>query len=60
MVTSPILSFPDWKKEFHVHVDSSSISLGVVLAQTGEGNIDHPIYFASRKLFVLEKNYNTT
>jgi uncharacterized protein YlaI len=32
MVTTPILSFLDWTKEFHVHVDASSISLGVVLA----------------------------
>ena len=50
MVTTPILVFPDWNKEFHVHVDASSIALGIVLAQSGEGNIDHPISFASRKL----------
>ena len=54
MVTTPILSFPDWTKEFHVHVDASSIALEVVLAQPGEGDIDHPISFASRKLFEFE------
>ena len=59
-VTSPILVFPYWKKEFHVHVDASSIALGVVLAQLGEGNIDHPIAFANRKLSTAEKNYTTT
>ena len=32
MVTTPILVFPDWSKEFHVHVDASSIALGSVLA----------------------------
>ena len=31
MVTTPILVFPDWMKEFHVHVGASSIALGVVL-----------------------------
>jgi hypothetical protein len=41
MVTVPILVFPDWSKEFHVHVDESSIALGAVLAQTGEGG-DRP------------------
>ena len=61
MVTTPILVFPDWNKEFHVHVDASSIALGIILAQSGEGNIDHPISFASRKLSTAEKkNYTTT
>ena len=32
MVTAPILVFPNWSKEFHVHVDVSSIALGIVLA----------------------------
>ena len=31
MVTMPIIVFPDWKKEFHVHVDASCIALGAVL-----------------------------
>ena len=60
MDTAPILVFPDWKKEFHVHVDASSIVLGVVLTKAGEGEIDHPIDFASRKLSTAEKNYTTT
>jgi hypothetical protein len=33
MVTTPIMVFPDWSKEFHVHVDASSLSLGEVLTQ---------------------------
>ena len=60
MVTTPILVFPDQNKEFHVHVDASSIALGIVLAQSGVGNIDHPIAFASRKLSTVENNYTTT
>ena len=60
MVTAPILVFPDWKKIFHVHVDASSIALGIILAQLGEGSIDHPIAFASRKLSSVERNYTTT
>jgi hypothetical protein len=60
MVTAPILVFPDWTKEFHVHVDAFSIDLGVVLAQSGEGDIDHPLSFASRKLSTTEINYTTT
>ena len=45
MVTTPILIFPDWKKEFHIHVDASYIVLGVVIAHTCEGSIDHPSHF---------------
>jgi hypothetical protein len=60
MVTASILVFLDWEKEFHVHVDASAIALGEVLTQPGEGDIDHPIAFASRKLSDSEQNYNTT
>ena len=60
MVTVSILVFPDWKKIFHVHVDASSITLGVILAQPSEGGIDHPIAFANRKLSSARKNYTTT
>jgi hypothetical protein len=35
MVTAPILVFPDWSKEFHVHFDAASIALGAMLAQPG-------------------------
>jgi len=60
MVIAPILVLPDWKKEFHVHVDASYIALGVVLTQASEGELDHPIVFTSRKLSKAEKNYSTT
>ena len=59
-MTMPILVFPYWKKVFHVHEDASSIALGIILTQPGEGGIDHPIAFASRNLSSIEKNYTTT
>jgi hypothetical protein len=40
-------------------VDPSSIALGAVLSHPREGDIDHPIAFESRKLFIAEKNYTT-
>jgi hypothetical protein len=32
LITVPIMVFPDWNKEFHIHVDASSIVLDAVLA----------------------------
>ena len=60
MVTALILVFLDWTRPFHVHVDASSIALGIILAQPGEGSLDHPIAFARRKLSSTERNYTTT
>ena len=60
MVTTSILVFPDWKKEFHVHVDASCIALGAVLTPDGGEGLDHPIAFLSRRLSKVEKNYSTT
>jgi hypothetical protein len=46
--------------EFHVHINAPGIALGAILAQPGEGNLDHPIYFASRNLSQAKCNYTTT
>ena len=35
MVATPILVFPYWTKEFHVHVDAPLVELGVILSQLG-------------------------
>ena len=59
MVTTPIMVFPNWKRPFHVHVDASSIALGIILAQPGDGGINPPIAFARRKLSSTKRNYTT-
>jgi hypothetical protein len=48
--TGPILIYPNWNVEFHVHIDPFSIALGAILWKPSEGNLDHPIYFTSRKI----------
>jgi hypothetical protein len=60
LVTAPILIFPDWKKEFHIHMDKSFVDLGEILAHSGEGDIDHPIEFERRKLSNSKHNYTMT
>jgi hypothetical protein len=60
LITTSILIFPNWDNQFHVHVDASRIALGAILTQPRDGAMDHPIYFASRKLSQAECNYKTT
>ena len=60
LVNAPILKSPKWSKIFHVHVDASVFAIGCILAQPGDGNLDFPIYYASRQLNNAEKNYTTT
>lgn len=59
LVSTPILVYPYWNKIFHVHINASGIALGVVLAELRELNMDHPMYYASRKLSIAERNYTT-
>lgn len=57
--TAPILAYPNWQIEFHVHIDASIVALDTILAQSWEGNLHHPIYFASHILSQAECNYTT-
>ena len=59
MASTPILVFPDWNKEFHIHFDASFVALGLVLTQPGDNKLDHPIDFASRKFSFTKINYTT-
>lgn len=60
LVSSLIIVYPDWNKMFHVHIDALGITLGAVLAQPRERNMDHSMYYASRNLSTAERNYTTT
>jgi len=44
MASAPILVFPKWDVEFHVHIDASCIALGVVLTHEGAEGIDHQLH----------------
>ena len=59
LVEAPILIYPNWDKEFCVHVHASNYAIGATLAQTGKEGLDHPVYFASKLLSKAECNYST-
>ena len=50
-----LLSYPDFSKEFIVHMDASKYQLGAVISQGGKA-----IAFYSRKLNQAQQNYTTT
>jgi hypothetical protein len=51
---------PNWKNKFQVYVDVSNFAISSVLSQKDDNSFDHPIYFASMQLMVVEINYTTT
>jgi hypothetical protein len=54
-----MLQPPDWNEPFHVDVDVSKFCIGLVLSQKDLKGQDYPIYYASRQLNPVEKNYST-
>ncbi len=46
--------------EFHVHIKSSLLIMGVMLFQNVTRKSDQPIVYASKLLNRVEQNYNTT
>ena len=53
----PILTHPDWNKEFILHTDACKTGLGAVLVQM-DGDAERVISYASRSLTKTEVNYN--
>lgn len=59
LMNDPILSYPDFEKEFNITTDASQYAIGAVLSQGPIGS-DKPIAYASRTLNDSEVNYSTT
>ena len=60
LVTSPVLSSPDFDRPFFVQCDASNVGIGAVLFQKDDTDGEHPIEYFSRKLNTAQKNYSTT
>jgi hypothetical protein len=55
LASAPILVFPKWDVEFHVHVDASCIALGAVLTQEGAGGCGSPDRICKSKIVQSRK-----
>ena len=56
-INAPILSYPDFKKEFVITTDASTEGIGAVLSQNHDG-VQKPIAFYSRALNGAEQRYS--
>jgi len=54
-----VLHGPNWTLPFHIHIDASDRSIGVILGKNEDEKLD-AIYFISKNLFGAELNYTVT
>ena len=59
LTEAPVLSFPDYTKEFVLATDASNVGIGACLMQRGTKRM-MPIAYASRLLNPAERNYSVT
>jgi hypothetical protein len=59
LVSAPVLSQPDFTKEFTIQSDASDVGVGGVLTQNLDGE-EKVIAYASRSLTKTERNYSAT
>jgi hypothetical protein len=60
LTTLLVLIILDWTEEFHVHTYASNYTIETMLIQNPNGTINKPIYYVSRLMIGVEKNYSTT
>ena len=58
LLRAPILRVADPGKPFILQTDTSDRGLGAVISQKDEKGDEHPVAYASRKLFPREINYS--
>ena len=59
-MSTPLLAFVDYTKDFPLKTDTSKGGLGVVLSQTEADGQYHPVTYGSWELTAHEKNYHST
>ena len=59
-MSSPVLAFADYTKDFLLKMDASKEGLGAVLSQKQVDRHYHPVAYGSWALTAHEKNYHST
>ena len=58
LTSDPVMAYPDFTKEFSLHVDASQEGLGAVLYQQQKDGRQAVVAYGSRSLTSAEKNYH--
>ena len=59
-MSSPVLAFANYMKDFLLKMDASKEGLGVVLSQKQADGHFHPVAYGSQALTAHKKNYHST
>jgi len=59
LVSSPVLSAPDFSTPFFLAVDASDTGAGAVLLQLDQAGVEHPVCYFSRKFNKHQRGYST-
>ena len=59
-MSSPILAFADYMRDFQLKTDASKEEMGAVLSQKQVDGHYHPVAYDSQALTAHEKNYHST
>ena len=59
LTNTPVLTPPQYDREFRLYVDSSDTGIGASLMQEGNDGIEHPVSYYSKKLDKHQRNYST-
>ena len=57
LTSTPIISPPNYQKDFLLYLAASDTTVGIVLVQTDDVHIEHVIYYLSRGLVGAELKY---
>jgi hypothetical protein len=58
-MSCPVLSAPDFSKQFKLTVDTSDVGIGAALFQEHSDNVDRVVSYFSKKLTKCQQNYST-
>lgn len=60
LTNTPLLAYPDFRRQFILSCDASGMAIGYILSQIGDDNKEHVIAYGGRALNNAEKAYSVT